>query len=605
MAMKNNEQHTIDTAVRQALENLEIPFNADHWKLMDGKLDALNSEEADFDTNLANVLRGVATPYVATHWNLMNSKLDALNAEDADFDKNIAQKIADVQVPFEAAHWMDMSDRLDELDGAESSFDALMRQKMENAQPQMPENHWAMMEERLEEAFSWRRKIVRYKVVEVALLLLTFFTAWNMLDLPFDSLRSVDNSVQSPNVIEAKKNNEAKKMESKKVKEKTFYDPTDWRSRPATPNSKRQLEQGAKDKGQFEQGANGKPIVSTENGTWNEFVNQFTNPSTTVNGTTNNGIENVENQPIATRNLPKNAHYTEGGELNELPTRTIPILGKVRDDEAYHQDVATIAAKELNPTAVLKPRFLADTRFYDANITYPKSKDKRPKWRLNSFVLPIADFVTTKSYQYRKPVIDTQIAANLGAGIAVGYKKGRLEFEGGLSYLDKKYDLPNVEIITGGIANLRTSDTGYTKTKPQNLHLSILSIPLSVNYTVKETNRWRFYTRIGVALNTILKAKESEYVESSDAKPKKIDPNKYEGNQYSEGLLRTSLTYSKFKANSYITANAGIGVEYRLTNNTDIYIQPTFDYHYGQGIGTLNDRIHSFSVQGGVKTKLK
>jgi hypothetical protein len=633
MEMKNNE-HTLDTTVRQALENLEIPFNTDHWELMAGKLDALNAEDADFDKNLASKLARVEVPYIATHWSDMSNRLDALDAEDTDFDKNLAEKLANIEVPYVAANWFDMSDRLDELEHSETSFDALIRQRLDNVQPTMPDNHWALMEEKLEETFSWRRKIVRYKVVEVALILLTLFTVGNALDLPFDSVRSTDNSA-SPKIeatILKSKKDDLKKTTPEKAKEtKSFYNPTDWRNRPATPNN-----------------TSNKPIVATDNvngsavsnpivvqsasNVGKKSVDILSNPIAVQleNNTQNESYSNATNseaqvtEPItlATANLrSENLINTEGGELTELQMRKVAALGKVTDGQEANQDVASIAATVLNPMDVLKPSLL-NTQVYDENIVFPKSKDKKAKWRLNSFVLPIADLVSSYSIQSRVKTAQSQKVANLGVGVAAGYKKGRIEIETGLSYLDKKYDLPNIEVTTGSLLR------GFTTEKPQNLRLSIVSIPLSMNVLAKETRRWSIYARVGAALNTILKSEGSQFVtkslDSTIPKSSFYDPttvsssqkgntniNVYEANDYPKGIREKGFFKNGkwinggLRENTYLTANIGVGVEYRLTNNVDIYFQPTVDYHFGGGIGTLNDRIHSFSVQGGVKTKLK
>jgi hypothetical protein len=640
MEMKNNE-HTLDKTVRQALENLEIPFNADHWELMVGKLDALNVEDVDFDTHIASKLTGVEVPYVAANWLSMSEQLDKLDAEDLDFDKNLAHKLANIEVPYSSANWADMSDRLNELDNTETAFDALIRQRLDNVKPNMPDNHWALMEDKIEEAFSWRRKIMRYKVVEVALILLTLFTVGNAIDLPFDSVRSTDNSA-SPKIeatILKGKNGDLKKTTPAKAKEtKSFYNPTDWRNRPATPNNNVKTEQNTPN----------KPIVSTDNidavsnpvavgginnvekkavdilsnniavQPTNEVKNEsYNNPiskeaeitaQTTV-ATTNTSTENIVN--------PDNLG-TEGGKITELPLRKVSALGKVTDGFEKAEDVAAIAATELNPMDILKPSLL-NTQVYDENIIFPKQKEKKAKWRLNAFVLPIADFVTSYSIQFRNKDVQNQKVANLGAGIAAGYKKDKLEVEMGLSYLDKKYDLPNVEFTTGNLRN------GYTTVKPDNLHLSIVSIPLSINYVAKETRRWSFYTRVGAAINTILKSEGSQFVTKTDPNSSayidpnysgnnntaKIDINIYEPNVYPKGIREKNFfkdgkwINGGLRENTYLTTNVGVGLEYRFSNKIDIYLQPTFDYHFGRGIGTLNDRVHSFSVQGGVKTKLK
>ena len=139
-----------------------------------------------------------------------------------------------------------------------------------------------------------------------------------------------------------------------------------------------------------------------------------------------------------------------------------------------------------------------------------------------------------------------------------------------------------------------------------------------MNYVFSETHRWRFYTRFGVALNAIFESKEELFVETTNTNITTTAPNttnnygQYEPNVYPKGILEKGFfkdgiwLNGGFRENTYLTANAGLGVEYQLTHKTDIYLQPTFDYHISKrGIGTLDDRINSFSVQGGVKIKLK
>ncbi len=622
MEMNNNEQHTIDIAVRQALENLEIPYNANHWELMDGKLDALNAQDADFDKNFASKLSDVQVPYVAANWSLMDSKLDALDAQDAEFDTQFADKLANIEAPYVAANWYDMNDRLDELDGADSSFDDLLRQRLGNIQPNMPQNHWALMENKIEETFSWRRKIVRYKIVEVALVLLTLFTVVNTLDLPFDSVRSTDAEIKT---MQQEQKGAIKPTTPTKAPEtKSFYNPTDWRNRPVTPNNNVQ--------------PNTKPIVAVDNVNNGVTSNPLAVPlsddlatKTQVgslvvaanSGNKNSQSEsynNIPNQGVQTdpsvigaisetdaQNTLSSRRNTEGGNVTELPTRQIPTIGKVTDGSAVNQTVASVGNTELDAVDILKPSLL-NTRVYDENIVLPKGKEKRAKWRVNVFGSPSVDLVNVNSIQNREWVIDTHITPNIAAGVAFGYKKGRVEIETGLTYLDKKYDLPNVE-ATGG-SFLR----GYNTVKPQNLRLSIVSIPLSINYTAKATRRLGFYARIGTALNTILKSEVSQFATTDGAANKSATAgyDVLELNVYPKGVTEKGFfkdgnwLRGGLKENTYVTAQAGLGVEYRLTNKTDIYLQPAIDYHFSKrGLGVLNDRIHSLSIQGGVKTKLK
>ncbi len=612
--MKDKEQHIIDTTVRQALENLEIPYVADHWQLMADKLDALDTGEAEFDNNLADKLRGIEAPFIADHWHLLSEKLGALDAEEAEFDNNLADKIKGIEVPYLASNWADMSARLDDLDDAETTFDALLSQRLENLHVKYQPSHWNYMAQQIEETFSWRAKVVRYKLVEVALVLLTLFTVGNMLDLPFDSDYSNTNNtgIKVEKTIKTK-DNDVKKPAPQKVKEtKSFYNPMDWRTRTTSPNNTKLEQNGINkpvaasnssplDGASIRGDAQLNNIVKKE--PLNNVINKF------INNTVDNTLEDREPTLVSSPKVSQSMKNTEGGTFDKLPMKKVLALGRVKDElPVDNQSVIVATSTVLHPMDILKPNLL-NTHFYDENITFPLFVEKRAKWRLNIFGLPIADMVSYNYSLKRTKITEKEIAANLGAGIAFGYNKGKFEIESGLTYLDKKYGLPNVEVIKG---NFRSN---YTIEKPQNLHLSIVSIPLSINYMAKETHRWRFYARVGAALNTIFSSKEEQFIESSSSSNSQApaqtnidiyEPNVYPKGVFHKGFFKDNKWYGGFKENAYLTANAGLGVEYRLTNKLNIYVQPTLDYHIGKnGIGSLNDRINAFSVQGGVKMDMR
>ncbi len=614
MEMKDNEQHTLDKTVRQALENLETPFIADHWLLMADKLDALDANDVEFDNNFADKLRGIETPFIADHWLKMAGELDALDAEETHFDNNFADKLKDIEVPYQPVNWADMVTRLDDLDDSETAFDDLLSQRLKNLHVKYQPKHWDYMAQQIEDTFSWRAKVMRYKFVEVALVLLTLFTVGNALDLPFDSDYSkTDMNPLKVEKTKKTKDNDVKKATLEDIKQpKSFINPIDWRNRSASPNAIKS-----------EQNKVNTPVAAFNNPFFNALSNsdfvQFNNSTgnQTLKNVLNNkpidNLESVESSDVSSvQSVAQIRKNTEGGIFDKLPMKKVSALGKVFDAQPIDNQLDVVASsKLLNPLDILKLKFL-DTHFYDVNLTFPISVEKKAKWRLNIFGLPIADMISYNYNKSRTKITENQIVSNLGAGVAFGYKKNKLEVETGLSYLDKKYYLPNVEFISG---NFRGN---YKVEKPLSIHLSIVSIPLSTNYTFTKTHRWRFYTRFGVALNTIFKSKEELFVETSNTTVASPSPNttnnygQYEPNVYPKGILEKDFfkdgvwLNGGFKKNTYLTANAGLGVEYRLTNKTDIYLQPTFDYHVSKrGIGTLDDRINSFSVQGGVKIKLK
>ena len=259
--MKDNEQHTLDKTVRQVLENLEIPLIADHWLLMADKLDALDAEEAEFDNNFADKLRGIQTPFIADHWLKMAGELDVLDAEEADFDNNLANKLKDIEVPYQPANWADMATRLDDLDDSETAFDDLLSQRLDNLHVKYQPKHWDFMAQQIEDTFSWRAKVVRYKLVEVALVLLTLFTVGNAIDLPFDS--DYSKTGMSPFKVEKTKDNNVKQLEQENIKQpKSFNNPTDWRNRSASPNDTKSAQNNYN-----------KPLAASNNAFFNTLSN--------------------------------------------------------------------------------------------------------------------------------------------------------------------------------------------------------------------------------------------------------------------------------------------------------------------------------------------
>jgi hypothetical protein len=143
--MEMSKENTMDTRVRQMMEDFEVPYQADSWQKMAEKLDNLDAQDADFDLTLKNRLENTALSTPPSRWDLMRQHLDDLDSQDA-------------------------------------KFDDMLRTKVEQTYAKYQSKHWEMMSRRLDEEFSWKARIMRYKVAEVALLLLVIFTVFNYWD---------------------------------------------------------------------------------------------------------------------------------------------------------------------------------------------------------------------------------------------------------------------------------------------------------------------------------------------------------------------------------------------------------------------------------------
>ena len=258
---------------------------------------------------------------------------------------------------------------------------------------------------------------------------------------------------------------------------------------------------------------------------------------------------------------------------------------------------------EVVPTIDILQANLLQNNKLDMPINIIKSNvDKKPRWRLSVFGTTALDWVRTSYVSSRTQYFQAQRVGNYGVNALVAYKKGRVEIETGLSLNQKKYSIANVERTSG------SNSRGLVQEKPDKLRLSILSMPLNLNIKVKGSRRWDVYAHTGVAINAVVDA--FDYSEKVVTEP---DPNQpppagpassgdSEIASYSKGLINGGET----KDNVYWTGQIGAGIEYKLTPKTSLFLQPTASFMLSKkrGIGTLDDRIRTYSIQAGAKWRL-
>lgn len=584
--MNKNTPHTIDDKVRQVLTDLEALYQADHWQKM-------------------------------------TQQLDALDAADADFDKMVFQELGQYKVPFEPKHWSDMAERLDHLDKTEASFDTFMKKQLDNVSPNPNSAHWSRMANQLDDTFSWRAKILRSKVIEAALMLLVLFTIINTFGLPFETGTATKGEKTTANsatetrqkgkaIVPTTKANPTKPAarSSESNIGKTFQTTRDSRLPSAQP-PQNVLDMNKNLPAQQNQNnlipSLSKPVAMVDK----PMPSSETNNTPIGQEAENASEKRVDaSSDIAETAIKQEAH--RAAALAELPLRKIKTIGSLENGEVVASaDYSETLAAAFEPLEIRQPNLL-NTKNGAGKIDVPKAKEAKAKWRFSLFGIASADVATMNYLVNREAKTQNKASFNDGFGAGVSYRRGRWELETGAQYSEKTFNLPNVKVTTG------TFLRGFTEESPQNLRLSILSIPLNLQFAAKETRRWRFTAFLGTNLNMLFRSAEKTVIKSSDFNslanapdPKPIDPSTYEPNIYPKGIgekgffkelewLRGGL-----KENTYLTAQVGLGVEYRVSPNTSLYVQPNFEKQYGRGIGTLGDRFQALSIRGGFKTSLK
>ena len=547
-----------------------------------------NQNIEKIDKKVREVLTDLEVPLNANHWNLMNQQLDALDNQETAFDESVRRNMQNSEVPFQPSHWDLMNQRLGKLDNEETAFDESIRQNMQNSEADFQPNHWDLMDQRLEQEFSWKAKVVRYKVIEAAMMLLLLFTAYNMPDSLLENAFGVEfKSEQSPSIISKDLN--------KPSENKSFDRGTEWRNN--MPKQENNKPNATLDK-------NGVPIVSTDLKENNQV------PSSLVFKGNNTEYNILNNQNIVANDF--NTLSSENKATNNVEV-LMPISLKQANPIAFDFNKEKLDFNKINAPAnpiaevsdlnILRPKALTINALYD-DPQLPKMAKRNKWWRLGIFGSQSTDYITS-SYvdkgDYNKLA---DLSFNKGLGVSAIRKKGKFEFGMGFIFNKKSYKthLPP-ELISGSIVTGNSTQVVF----PEVVNLDIVRIPLSMDYHFKSLGRWNMFATIGAAFNATSKIKIDYYdipATSTTLQTFGLQTRSASSiNQYGKSYKFLSL--DKNEGSFYYSAHAGIGVECRVTPLISAYLQPIVEKQFGKyGIGSRNDKINSVSVQVGLKMRI-
>ncbi len=588
-----------------------------------------NNIDHIIDKKIQEAMGDFEVPYQSSHWDKMADKMAQIEAQETQFDDSVRSRLTNVEKKFEPSHWTAMASQLDKLDVEDTSFDNTVRERVERMEAQYSSSHWEMMNKQLDQHFTLKGKIVRYKIIEVSLMLLALFTAFNVLE---SDRTSAEKGLEIP-LIKTEQNIQP----SKATEPKSFNSGYDWRKQKDNKNSKN-------NKNSKKQQSN-QPIVSTQT-VDNQYVTNGNSENNLNNNTTNGSIQN----PLQAVQNEKNGLNTEG--VNTIVTTvennatTSENASKAVNTEGVasmihpHDAVATLSKKAFNtlnvaselPLAnldlnaitnnlnkangvdvaeainVLRPKALSIVSMYD-KLEMPAAK-KNQWWRFGLFGTSSSDIAETD--YTANDVLRNAIniaAGNRGLGFTVGYKVGKFELESGLVFKHKEYAPKSVDVLTGSLikgnlTNVVSSDL---------VKLNVISIPLNLNYSFIDSKRFNFYASLGVTtniatgINAIYPSEINidaikQKLDVTNANLKSPDLNSFVKEidiaLYPKGMFDDF----KFKENYYFTAQASLGLEYKMSSFASLFLQTGYEQHILQwGIGSRNDRISSFNLQAGAK----
>jgi hypothetical protein len=153
---------------------------------------------------------------------------------------------------------------------------------------------------------------------------------------------------------------------------------------------------------------------------------------------------------------------------------------------------------------------------------------------------------------------------------------------------------------------IRYNRKDYESVYGGNNQVRVLSVPLTARAKLKQNGRFQGYLLGGVVGNYAIHANYSEFklfeerpeLRLTENNRKVSDASWLSHNSYENGILEGET----LKGNQYYTLNFGLGMEYQIAPRMKIYLEQTYDHHFGSSsVGPGFDRFYTTSAAIGLR----
>lgn len=184
----------------------------------------------------------------------------------------------------------------------------------------------------------------------------------------------------------------------------------------------------------------------------------------------------------------------------------------------------------------------------------------------------------------------------------LGRQESRLRFGGGFIYTAKKYEV-GYKRINGSF--LRRG--GLTTESLSDIEINILNVPIFARWDVWQGNHWSLFAQGGLALQMALQT--NYYAAYPDNFPQPLGVNRTPSRlsplkDRNGGLLEGG----NFKENGFFSSQFGLGAERQMAERWSMFFQSRYEYSIGylsSGLGPTQDRMNTFSLETGIRVRLK
>jgi hypothetical protein len=190
-----------------------------------------------------------------------------------------------------------------------------------------------------------------------------------------------------------------------------------------------------------------------------------------------------------------------------------------------------------------------------------------------------------------------------GAGFTIAVAHPLWALETGIIYSAKNFK-PGRELIVGG-----AFDNGSVEF--QAMRLQLVTVPFQFRYRFEPKGRLKAYTLAGFGLNVITQSDIDVLIKyhfaslSANENPNN-NPSLAETIRETRRIREHIRDGAPFSTKSFVSATAGLGLEYALTEHKTLFLQTALQYQIPNlSFSNINGKhIRSVSLQMGVRTPL-
>jgi hypothetical protein len=333
-------------------------------------------------------------------------------------------------------------------------------------------------------------------------------------------------------------------------------------------------------------------------------------PSTEENIFNNKPIEPfiVATSPITTQQEEKisNAVHTRTTPTRHLPISVLKKLDRkiapvpLPQTQQVKSECITVATQL--PSRTMKALTIKGNNTDDAYYLYAPQKEKNHYWSLGFVAVMNINEIHTPNDFFLGRMIDayTNYSVGGGGGFTLSKENKKQAWETGVVYLTKKYQPKQISVVGTNNRGIRYEET------LRDVQVNLLEIPFTYRYKFLRKQKFDYFASLGSTLNIVTQANYDNNrtydvpayaltMLDRNQQPSEIKQLK----KFNDGLFEGGSVQD----NTYFTAQAALGWEYKFSPRFSFFNQATYQRHLTlKGIGPNNNSFHAYSLWVGLKT---